>query len=509
MRNLKLLTWQWFVGVHSGLPKLLNDVIAVFTAFPLFGKDDDPRHIYRSILPFLPPSSPILVHYSKLSDPIRVLRVRSRKTTKNEFHVFRRGSSPISPVACTALSDDGHRVALGFDNGVVEVVDIELGTTISRSAGLQQPPVWLLFIRGGHKLVIETSKGDIYILDIFTLRRQRLSSRIDGSTMVVASLSHDGSMIVRAAQHLTTEWYENVYIIHIATDSPTIHSLSTSSHIIPYPGTGPRFPLQRSVGFSPDGQYVAAFDTKRAFVWSCTSFQLIAHYSIEDPLNWFLNTNRPSAVSTLALPNDVIITPFPEHSESISSTSCILFTLGSRRSADPHRIGMHAISLAAAAAPVLDSQNIVWFRGHKITIIPHDYCISRWHSIGLRDRVAPEAPANLSLPTSQDGTRFLLYDNENCPVVVDISEAQGFQRLEHPVFLPAPAAFCFPRSSSSREVIMAVTQNAPRLIVSFDFGTTKTTVAVAYLAPGTFNSLPRWHSLHKSPSRPDPFRIRR
>ena len=328
---------------------------------------------------------------------------------------FQRGDPCIS---CTALSNDGHRVALGFDDGVVEVVDTELGTTISRSDGLSETPVWLLFIDGGHKLVIETSKGDIYIWDNFTLRQQRFSSRIDGSTEAVASLSHDGSMIVRAAQHSIKEWYENMYIIHITTDRPTIHSLSTPSHIIPYHGTRRRFPLQRSVGFSPDGQYAAAFDTQQAFIWSCTSFQLIAHYSIEDPDDWFLNTNRPSTMPTLALPNEVIIMPFPEHTGSIRSTSCILFNLALRRSADLDPFRMQALSLAAAAVPVLSLQRMVWFRGREIMIIPD----AHWNSIMPAPRFGRRtSPSDFSFLTSKDGTRFLLYDDEGCPVLVDIS----------------------------------------------------------------------------------------
>ena len=400
------------------MPRLIKDVISACDTLPLLGADKDPRHIYRSILPFLPPSSPILVHYNRLSDPIRVLRVRvhSRKKKQNIFHVFRRGDPPISAITCTALSDDGHRVALGFHNGVVEVVDTELDTTVSQSAGLRKPPVWLLFINGGHKLVIETSEGNIYILDNFTLRRQRFSSRIDGSTMVIASLSHDGSMVVRAAEHSTKEWYENMYIIHITTDSPTIHSLSTSSHTIPYHGTERGFPLHRSVGFSPDGQYVAAFDTKQAFVWSCTSFQLIAHCSIKGPHNWFLNTNHPSAMPTLAWSTD-FVTPFPEHSGSIGSTSCVLFNFEPTRSADPR---MHILSFAAATAPVLGLRMIVWFRGHKITIIPDNYRIPEWRP-AYRDWYREGAPANFSLPTSQDGTRFLLRDGEGFLVLVDIS----------------------------------------------------------------------------------------
>ena len=307
-------------------------------------------------------------------------------------------------------------MALGFNDGVVEVVDTELGTTVSRSDGLPKPPVWLLFIDGGHKLVIETYEGDIYIWDNFTLHRQRFSSLIDGSTMVVASLSHDGSMIVRAAQHSTKEWYENMCIIHITTDSPTIHTLSAPSHITPYYGTGRRFPLQRSVGFSPDGRYAAAFDTQQAFIWSCTSFQLIAEYVFGDPLNWFLNTNHPFTMPILALPNGVIITPYPEHSGSIRSTSCVLFNLELSHAVDLDHFRMQALSLAAAAVPVLDPRRRVWFRGREIVIIPDTYR----NSIKLASGFL-EPSSSYSFLTSKDGTRFLLFDKECYPVLVDIS----------------------------------------------------------------------------------------
>ena len=297
--------------------------------------------------------------------------------------------------------------------------------TLRFADALPEPPVWLIFINGGHKLVIETSGGDIYILDSFTLQRQRYSSRIEGSTTVVASLSHDGSMIIRAAQRSTKEWYNNMYIIHMTTNGPTIHSLTTASRIIPYLGTRQRFPIQRSVGFSPSGRYVAAFDMQQAFVWSSVSFQLLACYSIEDPRNWFLNTNRSSTMRPSAFPNDVIITPlpFPKTTRSIGSASCTLFKLGPRHFTDPAgrspKIRMHAFSLAAAAAPVLGSWNSVWFRGQEIMTIPDRYCISKWRPVNLASQCL-EAPANFSLPTSLDGTRFLLHDKESC-LLVDIS----------------------------------------------------------------------------------------
>ena len=73
------------------------------------------------------------------------------------------------------LSDDGRQVALGFSDGVVQVVDAELGDRISRFAdGPPNPPVWLLFTNGGNKLVTENSKGDIYMLDNITSRRLQL-----------------------------------------------------------------------------------------------------------------------------------------------------------------------------------------------------------------------------------------------------------------------------------------------------------------------------------------------
>ena len=153
---------------------------------------------------------------------------------------------------------------------------------------------------------------------------------------------------------------------------------------------------------------------------SCTSFQLIAHYSIEDPRNWFLNTNHPSTMPTLASPYDVIIAPFPKHTGSIRSTSCILYNLVPRHSPhlDPFR--MQALSLAAAAAPVLSLQRMVWFRGRKIMAIPADY----WNSITPAPISPPpfwESPSDSSFLTSKDGTRFLLFDKERFPVLVDIS----------------------------------------------------------------------------------------
>jgi hypothetical protein len=288
---------QRFVGINADLPRLLNDAIAIARDYRLSPRKatwehgqmyflPHARHIYRSIVPFLPLSSPVLAYYNKLLDPIRVLRVDGG----NYKPAVPSNVTPQSdtPIACATLSDDGCRVALGFRDGVVEVVDTELGVKISRFAdGPPNPSVWLLFTNGGHNLVTENSKGDVYILDTITSRRVPFASRFDGASNVVASLSHDNSMIVRVAHHVGTAWYENISVIHTSMGDPTINTLAPpflgsqvfertsigSTRPLPSRNSpfssnnkGPGFPFRRSVGFSLDGQYIAAFDAQHAFI---------------------------------------------------------------------------------------------------------------------------------------------------------------------------------------------------------------------------------------------------
>jgi hypothetical protein len=394
------------------LPRLLDDVI------PITRFTGDPREIYRSILPFLPSSSPVLAYYNKLSDPVRILRV---PLLVNEVLPH-----DEEPIACAALSDDGRHVALGFSDGATEVVDAELGDRITRfSDRLPNPSVWLLFIDEGHKLITEDSEGDIYILDNLTSCWQQVGSRCNG-TDARASLSHDHSMIVRASQQSGKEWYEAMSIICVATEDPTINPLHPPSHDpdIYYWAT----PLRRSMGFSPDGHYVAAFDLHLALVWSSTSFQVIAQYSVGDPAAWFFNAHNSLAMPALELPGSVIVMPVPKHSASIRSSSCVLFALKSPFFS-PDFPNMRTISSAVGAAPVVGSQGGVWFRGHKILTIPTGYSDPTARSIevppislaNVTGTFNKESLADLTLPISRDGTQFIVCDEEGFPAVVDIS----------------------------------------------------------------------------------------
>ena len=276
------------MGVNAGLPTLLRDVIAVCGDIRL---QVDRRHLHRSVLPFLPPLSLVFAYYNKLSDGIRVLRP---KGPNYKIHVPsdiipQPGNSPNGddiPVTCATISIDGCHLALGFRDGVVEVIDVERSAMTSRfSGGPPYPLVWLLFIGNGRQLVTENSKEDICILDNVTSRRRLFASPHGGTKNVITSLSHDGSMITRVAERSGTEWFENMSIIHISKEVPTINALAPPPTFLPleFPGKETRFPLRRAVGFSPDGRYVAAFDAQRAFVWSSTSFQIVAQHSVHNP----------------------------------------------------------------------------------------------------------------------------------------------------------------------------------------------------------------------------------
>src|ERR1700733_7105152 len=136
-------------------------------------------------------------------------------------------------------------------------------------------------------------------------------------------------MIVRAAQPSGKEWYEGMSIICVITEDPTINPLHPPSldrdiysRTIDRHPVNQRFPLRRSMGFSRDGHYVAAFDTHLALVWSSTSFQVIVQYSVDDSAaTWFFNAHN--SLDIIELPTSVIITPVPEHSASITSPSCV------------------------------------------------------------------------------------------------------------------------------------------------------------------------------------------
>ena len=96
----------------------------------------------------------------------------------------------------------------------------------------------------------------------------------------------------------------------------------------------------------------------------------------------------------------------------------MLFTLD-MNSSDPE-----SFSRAAGMVPLLASSGYIWFGGHFILMNPDGYrypksCLVRLPSV--RSPSSRGTLADIALPTSRDGTRFLICDHRGFPLVVDIS----------------------------------------------------------------------------------------
>jgi hypothetical protein len=162
---------------------------------------------------------------------------------------------------------------------------------------------------------------------------------------------------------------------------------------------------------------------QQVFVWSSTSFQVVAQYSIEDPYIWFLNVNCPSLV-----PDRTVITPVFEPSRRISS-SCVLFKGWCPNLTESVALlDMDMISQATGTAPLLSSDGSIWFRGREILMIPRGFRDPKSCLIDLsflstspsaprgrspRDRFANlDSRSGFTLPAAKDGRQSLICDEK-------------------------------------------------------------------------------------------------
>jgi len=105
---------------------------------------------------------------------------------------------------------------------------------------------------------------------------------------------------------------------------------------------------------------------RRGFIWSSTSFQLVAQYSIEDPAAWFLNTSCGSVPLPSEFPDRNGVTVVCEPSGSNRSSSCALYTLEGLFYR-PFR-GV-IISQTDGAVALLTSQGDIWFGEHRVSSV--------------------------------------------------------------------------------------------------------------------------------------------
>ncbi|KAF8338215.1 uncharacterized protein EI90DRAFT_3042130 [Cantharellus anzutake] len=444
----------------------------------------NPWHLYRSFLPFT--SSSLYELYGHLSDPVQVFSTSGKfsggfiplsedacnaqevaeaklsnlpkkfdghgwKVTNYEAefteHDVRNGI-----VTCAVISQDGSHVALGFGNGIIEVADINHQRTIFRfRSDPPNHPVWIEFILGANaQIATEDTAGNISILSRGT-RSVPCGALPSGDYPALTALSSNGCFIIRVPQ--TQSWYSNVALLYFSGE-PSIRLLASPS--APFILSNPQLsstPQRHTVGFSPGGRYVAAFNANCAFVWSTNTSELVAQYCMHNSEFWIFNPGHvlplPYLIPTPVFGDHTIHLTLEEGASHVQSSEP-----DSRHNSDeswlkcPYdlspnmtRLGERdkasAYSSAIGRVPFLFVQfefliPPVFFNGQVELIVELKYC-------PVFTNVDPSSSENkpwygdllfyentsiqYHFPrASKDGTRFLLQGKLRAPVVVDISQ---------------------------------------------------------------------------------------
>ncbi|KAF8330726.1 uncharacterized protein EI90DRAFT_3059056 [Cantharellus anzutake] len=225
-------------------------------------------------------------------------------------------------VTCAALSLDGHRVALGFGSGVIELADIDHQHTISRFQ-LDPPnhPVWIEFVHGSHRVAAEDNEGNVTILG-HDMTSINIGTLPNNPLPAVTRVSDNGLFIVQVPRNADSSWHDSMTLISISGDlhmqhlaPPTSNGFTpTSNPPILASKSSTRssaslvIPHRRTLGFSPGAHYLGAFDGLSAFAWSTGSGELIASYRVTDFKLWIMNPAVPLARS-YRIPNPVSTQP--------------------------------------------------------------------------------------------------------------------------------------------------------------------------------------------------------
>ncbi|KAF8328585.1 uncharacterized protein EI90DRAFT_1535795 [Cantharellus anzutake] len=435
-----------------------------------------PSYLYRSFLPFASLPSSIYKLYGSLSDPIRIFSIfgefsgdtiplsedllSAQEVMQAKLSELRLPEEINEPgiemvnyeaefhepdirnaiVACAALSLDGCYVALGFGNGIIEVVDIENQCTVCRlQHDPANPPIWIEFVHGSHRVATEDIDGSVTVLG-HGMTPMKLGTLPTGPYSAGTAVSDNGLFVIRVPRNFDNPWYDNMMLISVFED-PSIQLLasppSPSSPSSPFIHVGLHTPHRRTLGFSPGAQYIGAFDGIRAFTWSTRSCEFIASYCVTESDAWII---RPSIIppsGSYLIPDPIFTqatSPLVEgkmaytlhseadaglDSEDESWIECPFYDLSpsiSRRGTLPSSVH----SSVTGRTPLIESSS-VWINGSVELMVPvdfepHETCA--WYG----DRVPPDVMGLYRPQSSRDGTRFLLQGQRRAPIVVDIRQ---------------------------------------------------------------------------------------
>ncbi|KAF8328252.1 uncharacterized protein EI90DRAFT_1620135 [Cantharellus anzutake] len=434
--------------------------------------------LYRSMSLFCPPKSSLYKLYGHLSDPVRIFGISSKisnhliplseaslnarmlieakldglpkKVDKWSREVidyeaeFREPDVRNGIVTCAALSRDGRYIALGLGSGIIEIADIDDQRTISQFQNdPPNPPAWIEFNHGHHRVTTEDVNGNIAIYSHGVLP-VKLGTLPIGAYPVVTAVSDSGFFIIRVLRDPGKPWYNNVARIYILGDrhiqllaSPPLDSSIPSSQ-----PSKPAFPERHTIAFSPGARYIAAFDGYNAFTWSTESGDFITHYDIRGDKSWIINPGM-APTCPYHIPHPVSTRPtLPLAGDTISAHHS---WVDARPDSDEswikrpffHPLPKHGrgYSFAAGKTPLVNAFYIpqsVWFNGGPQLTVPREYYVSvganstngiqRWYGDQLINNIN-----NFYRPqSSKDGTRFLLQGQMKAPIVVDIGQAAWY-----------------------------------------------------------------------------------
>ncbi|KAF8324965.1 uncharacterized protein EI90DRAFT_3129243 [Cantharellus anzutake] len=349
----------------------------------------------------------------------------------------------IRTVTSAAISKDGRQVALSFENGDIEVVDIDRQHTLTRfQCDSRSPLVWIVIL-DSHRIATEDDEGNIFTFDYGPHPDSQITNHYDywnrqlvkfgtlpsGHRPPVTAVADDASFIVRLPRHLGPNWQERVVILYLSGE-PSIHVLSSPSSMpTAVPTRPPPIPVGLTVELSPGGRYVVACDANRDFIWSTKSREFIASHHLPDSETF---TSHP-------IPSRTYIISGARRPPTLGSEHGIDnigdFTV--ERDLDklwlesqPHTYSLEV--LARRQAYSLNRTRIgtpnpeLWLNNTLKLILPIEY-----HPIILNndyprewygDRVIGDEDFIYFPHASKDGTRFLVQGRMRAPIVVDISQ---------------------------------------------------------------------------------------
>lgn len=193
----------------------------------------------------------------------------------------------------SAISIRGTLVATSFVDGRIEIVDAYTGECVwnlerafSSESSALPPLVWLEFVVDDSQVLGEDGDGRVWLLSKKGVLDVTASLPSPGP-QAIAAISPSGCCAIRTScQPEGPHWERQMTILNVSRGRISLQSLA-----VPPTSTGleRRVVVPRSLGFSPDGAYVGAFDDTTAHIWSATTTEYVEVHMITAKHFWILN----------------------------------------------------------------------------------------------------------------------------------------------------------------------------------------------------------------------------